>query len=77
MVVDGGDRRLEEALTDKWQTAAQFRWNPMRAGVLRSSAVDRRWGGVSGELVRPGKRRENEEKEGVRGGGGDRFKSAR
>jgi hypothetical protein len=39
--------------------------------------VDIRWGGVSGELVRPGKRRENGKKEGVCGGGGDRFKSAR
>jgi hypothetical protein len=32
---------------------------------------------VSGELVRPGKRRENGEKEGGHGGGGDHFKSAR
>jgi hypothetical protein len=37
----------------------------MRAGILRSSVVDRRWGGVSGELVQLGKRRENAEKEGV------------
>jgi hypothetical protein len=36
----------------------------VRAGILRSSAVDRWWGGVSGELVQPGKRRENGEKEG-------------
>jgi hypothetical protein len=77
MAVDGGDRRLEEALTDEWWMAARFGRNPMRASILRSSAVDRRWGGVSGELVRPGKRRENGEKEGGHGGGGDHFKSAR
>jgi hypothetical protein len=76
MAVDGGDRRLEEALTDEWWMAAQFGRNPVRASILRSSAVDRRWGGVSGELVRPGKRRENGEKEGGHGGGGDHFKSA-
>jgi hypothetical protein len=48
----------------------------VQASVLRSSAVDRRLGGVSGELVRPGKRRENGEKEGGCSGGGDRFKLA-
>jgi hypothetical protein len=58
MVLDGGDRRLEEVLTDEWRTTARFGQNPMRTGVLRSSAVVRRWGGVSGELVRPRKRRE-------------------
>jgi hypothetical protein len=63
MVVYGGDRRLHEVLTDEWRTTARFRRNLMWAGVLRSLA-DRRWGGVSSELVRPGKRRENGEKEG-------------
>jgi hypothetical protein len=64
MAVDGGDWRLERALTDEWWAVAQCRRNPMRAGVLWSLAVDRRWGGVSGEPMRPGKRRENREKKG-------------
>jgi hypothetical protein len=64
MAVDGEDRWLEEALTDEWWTAAWFELNPMRASILRSSAVDKRWGGVLGKFVRPGKRRENGEKEG-------------
>jgi hypothetical protein len=38
----------------------------VQVSVLRSSAVDRMWGGVSSELVRSGKRREIGEKEGVR-----------
>jgi hypothetical protein len=62
MAVDGGDWRLEEALTDEWRTTARFEQNPMRVDVLRSSVVDRRWGGVSGELVWLGKWRENGEK---------------
>jgi hypothetical protein len=53
------------------------RWNPMQAGILRSLVVDGRWGGVSGEPVRLGKRRENTEKEGGgRGGSDDHFKLA-
>jgi hypothetical protein len=58
MAVDVGDRRLQEALTDEWRTTAWFGWNPVWADVLRSLVVVRRWGGVSGELVRPGKSRE-------------------
>jgi hypothetical protein len=64
MAVDGGDWRLEEALTDEWRVVVRFERNPVRPGILRSSAVARRWGGVSGEPVRLGKRRENGEKEG-------------